>query len=191
MVGDSMSDFASSTKPVRILAMSGSLRRGSTNTAALEALARLAPEGVKVLLYRDLVNLPPFNPDGDIEDKPKPEPVVTLCALVDASDGLVIAAPEYAHGVPGALKNALDWLVASETFAGKPTALINTAPRAFHAQASLREILSTMAARLIPEAFVSISLTGKAVSADDILADPVCTRRLTESLETLIAATKD
>ena len=59
---------------------------------------------------------------------------------------LVIAAPEYAHGPPGALKNALDWLVASETFAGKPTALLNTSPRAFHAQASLREILSTMAA---------------------------------------------
>jgi chromate reductase len=141
---------------MRLLAISGSLRRASTNTAALEALARLAPEGVKVLLYRDLANLPPFNPDDDIEDKP----------------------------------NALDWLVASETFAGKPTALLNTSPRAFHAQASLREILSTMAARLIPEAFVSISLTGKVVTPDDILADMVCTRRLSESLEALIAATK-
>ena len=132
------------------LAISGSLRRASTNTAALEALARLAPEGVKVLLYRDLANLPAFNPDDDLEEKPKPEPVETLRALIDASDALVIAAPEYAHGLPGALKNALDWLVASETFAGKPTALINTSPRAFHAQASLREILSTMAARLMP-----------------------------------------
>ena len=185
-----MSDLPPSMKPMRVLAISGSLRRASTNTAALEALARLAPEDVKVLVYRDLGKLPPFNPDNDIEDQPKPEPVETLRALVDASDALVIAAPEYAHGLPGALKNALDWLVASETFAGKPTALLNTSPRAFHAQASLREILSTMAARLIPEAFVSISLTGKAVTADDILADTVCTRRLTESLEALIAATK-
>ncbi len=183
-----MSDFPSTIKPMRVLAISGSLRRASTNTAALEALVRLAPEGVKVLLYRDLANLPAFNPDDDLEDKPKPEPVETLRALVDASDALVIAAPEYAHGLPGALKNALDWLVASETFAGKPTALINTSPRAFHAQASLREILSTMAARLIPEAFASISLTGKAVTADDILADTLCRRRLTESLEALIAA---
>ena len=190
MGGDSMSDIPSPTKPIRVLAISGSLRRASTNTAALEALARLAPEGVKVLVYGDLAKLPPFNPDDDIEDKPKPEPVETLRALVDASDALVIAAPEYAHGLPGALKNALDWLVASETFAGKPTALINTSPRAFHAQASLREILSTMAARLIPEAFVSISLTGKAVTADDVLADAVCARRLTESLEALIAAAK-
>jgi NAD(P)H-dependent FMN reductase len=183
-----MSGLPSQTKPIRVLAISGSLRGASTNRAALEALARLAPEGVKVLVYGDLAKLPPFNPDDDIEDKPKP--VATLLALVAASDALVIAAPEYAHGIPGALKNALDWLVASETFAGKPTALINTSPRAFHAQASLREILSTMAARLMPEAFASISLTGKTVTADDILADAVCARRLKESLEALIAATR-
>ena len=86
--------------PMRVLAISGSLRRVSTNTAALEALARLAPEGVKVLLYRDLAKLPPFNPDEDMEGKPKPETVETLCALVDGSDALIIAAPEYAHGLP-------------------------------------------------------------------------------------------
>ena len=157
---------------MRLLAISGSLRRASTNTAALEALARLAPEGVKVLVYRELADLPPFNPDDDVEDRPKPEPVETLRALVGASDALVIAAPEYAHGLPGALKNALDWLVASETFAGKPVALVNTSPRAFHAQASLREILSTMAARVLPEAFAAISLTGKTVTAEDISPIP-------------------
>jgi chromate reductase, NAD(P)H dehydrogenase (quinone) len=175
---------------MRLLAISGSLRRVSTNTAALEALARLAPESVKVLVYRDLAKLPPFNPDDDVEDAPKPEAVETLRALVGASDALVIAAPEYAHGVPGALKNALDWLVASETFAGKPVALINASPRAFHSQASLREILSTMAARVMPEAFAAISLTGKTLTAEDILADPTCERRLRESLEALQAATR-
>jgi chromate reductase, NAD(P)H dehydrogenase (quinone) len=173
---------------MRLLAISGSLRRASTNTAALEAVARLAPEGVKVLVYRDLARLPAFNPDDDVEDRPKPEPVETLRSLVGASDALIIAAPEYAHGPPGALKNALDWLVASETFAGKPVALINTSPRAFHAQASLREILSTMAARFMPEAFAAISLTGKTVTADDILADSACARRLKESLDALLAA---
>ena len=171
---------------MRVLAISGSLRRASTNMAALEALARLAPEGVKALVYRDLAKLPPFNPDDDVEDKPKPEPVETLRALVGASDAIVIAAPEYAHGVPGVLKNALDWLVASETFAGKPVVLINASPRAFHAQASLREILATMAARLVPEAFASLSLTGKSVTAEDVLADPANARRLRESLDALI-----
>src|SRR5271166_7192880 len=157
-----MAEFVHRAKgPMRLLAISGSLRRASTNTAALEALAKLAPEGVKVLVYRELADLPPFNPDDDVEDEPKPKPVETLRALVGASDALIIAAPEYAHGVPGVLKNALDWLVASETFAGKPVALLNASPRAFHAQASLRETLATMAARILPESFVSLSLTGK------------------------------
>ena len=121
-----------------------------------------------------------------VEDRPRPEPVETLRALVGASDALVIAAPEYAHGVPGALKNALDWLVASETFAGKPVMLINASPRAFHAQASLREILATMAARLMPEAFAALSLAGKSLSADEVLADQASLRKLKEALEALL-----
>jgi chromate reductase, NAD(P)H dehydrogenase (quinone) len=86
---------------MRVLAISGSLRGRSTNTAALAALTRLAPEGVRVLLYQELATLPPFNPDDDAEDRPVPEPVGTLRALVGASDAIVIAAPEYAHGLPG------------------------------------------------------------------------------------------
>ncbi|MBV8518170.1 MAG: NAD(P)H-dependent oxidoreductase [Acidobacteria bacterium] len=178
----------SAAEPVRVLAISGSLRRASTNTAALEALARLAPEGVRVLLFRDLAHLPPFNPDDDREDAPKPEPVEALRTLVGASDAIVIAAPEYAHGVPGVLKNALDWLVASETFAGKQVVLVNASPRAFHAQADLREILATMAARFVPEAFASLSLTGRSVTADDVLKDTGCVRRLKELLDALVAS---
>src|SRR5271157_2299737 len=184
-----MAEFVHRAKGfMRLLAISGSLRRASTNMAALEALARLAPEGVKVLVYRELADLPPFNPDDDVEDRPKPEPVESLRSLVGASDALIIAAPEYAHGIPGVLKNALDWLVASETFAGKPVALVNTSPRAFHAQASLREILSTMAARVMPEAFAALPLTGKTVTAADVLQDATCVRRLKESLEAMVGA---
>jgi chromate reductase, NAD(P)H dehydrogenase (quinone) len=80
--------------------------------------------------------------------------------------------------------------VASENFAGKPVALINASPRAFHAQASLRETLATMAARVMPEAFAAISLNGKTVTADEVLADPASARRLKESLDALLAATR-
>ena len=172
-------------EPLRILAISGSLRKASTNTAALEAMARVSPSDVSLTLYRDLASLPPFNPEEDGEGVRPPEAVGAFRAAVGRSDALLIASPEYAHGIAGALKNALDWLVASDTFPGKPVALINAAPRAFHAQASLREVLSTMAARVIPEAFVSLSLTGRSVTVDDIVADADCARRLRESLVAL------
>ena len=173
---------------MRLLAISGSLRRASSNTAAVEALARIAPDAVRVIVYRDLAKLPPFNPDDDVDGEPKPESVEALRELVGASNAIVIASPEYAHGVPGALKNALDWLVASEAFAGKPVVLINVSPRAFHAQASLREILTTMAARLVPEAFATLPFGAKPGTAEEVLADPALVRRLTKSLEALLAA---
>jgi chromate reductase, NAD(P)H dehydrogenase (quinone) len=171
---------------VKLLALSGSLRFASTNTAALRALSSLAPAGVEILIYRDLSVLPHFNPDDD-ESAP-PEAVAALRALVGASDGLIIAAPEYAHGAPGAFKNALDWLVSSDAFPGKPVMLVNTAPRAFHAQASLRETLATMSARLVPEAFVALSLTGLNVDAQQITANSRFAALLRAALDQFIEA---
>ena len=176
---------------MRVLAISGSLRNGSTNTAALEALSRLAPEDVRVLVYQDLARLPPYNPDDDIEDQAKPEPVEALRAIVTACDAIVVASPEYAHGVPGVLKNALDWLVASETFAGKKVILINASPRAYHAQANLREILATMSARFLADAFITLPLTGKRVTAEEIAADPTCARRLGHVIDALVASAQE
>jgi len=156
---------------MRWLTISGSLRKTSTNSAALDAFARLAPPAVEIVAWRDLGVLPAFNPDDDREGAPPPASVSALRAAVADAAALVIAAPEYAHGFPGALKNALDWLVSSDCFPGKPVALINTAPRAFHAQSALREVLATMAARLTPEAFAILPLTGRVVTTEDILAD--------------------
>jgi chromate reductase len=171
---------------VKLLALSGSLRAASTNTATLEALSALAPPGVEIPLYRDLGALPLFNPDDD-EQAPPPA-VAALRALVGSAAGLIIAAPEYAHGVPGAFKNALDWLVASDAFPGKPVALINTAPRSFHAQSALRETLATMSARLIPEAFVALPLTGKMVDAAEIAANPRFAAALRAALDAFVEA---
>jgi chromate reductase, NAD(P)H dehydrogenase (quinone) len=173
---------------LRLLAISGSLRARSTNTAALHALGALAPAGVELAVYKNLADLPAFNPDDDEDGGTPPAIVQELRSLVAACEGIFIAAPEYAHGVPGALKNALDWLVACEAFAGKPVALINCAPRAFHAQAHLREILATMAARLVPEAFAALPLGGGPVDAQMILADERCARRLREALSAFQSA---
>ena len=141
---------------MRILAISGSLRAESSNRSALLAAAWLAPLGVEIILYDGLSRLPHFNPDLDSEDPLAP--VADWRAQLRASDGVLISCPEYAHGVPGSLKNALDWVVGTGEFVSKPVALINTSPRAFHAQASLRETLTTMSAQVTSDAFTEVPL---------------------------------
>jgi len=153
---------------VRLLAISGSLRAESVNTAALEALARLSPASVQVTLFVGLADIPAFNPDLDGETVPSP--VERWRKHIQSADGLVICTPEYAHGVPGALKNALDWLVSFPPFAGKRVVLLNARPRATHAIASLRETLSVMSAQLLPDA--TLPLDGNRYDAEKLLAMP-------------------
>jgi chromate reductase len=155
---------------MRLLAISGSLRAASSNTAVLQAAARLAPAGVTIELYDRLGELPHFNPDFDNERLP--DVVAEFRALVGAVNGILISSPEYARGVPGTLKNALDWLVGSFEFPNKFVALINTSPRATHAQASLTTTLETMSARLVAEASVTLPLLGATLGVDEIVASP-------------------
>jgi chromate reductase, NAD(P)H dehydrogenase (quinone) len=162
------SDIKSRSKTVHILAISGSLREISSNTALLQAAIALSPENVEMKLYCGLGDLPHFNPDLESAELPA---VKDLRQQMAWSDGLLISSPEYAHGVPGVLKNALDWLVSGEEFVGKPIALLNASPRAIHAQASLTEIVTTMAGRIVPEASITISLLGRNLDTAGIVAD--------------------
>jgi NAD(P)H-dependent FMN reductase len=147
------------TRPkIRLLGLSGSLRRVSTNTALLQAAAAAAPENVDLHLFERLADLPIFNPD--LEDGPLPEPVVGLRHAVSAADGLVFAVPEYAHGIPGGLKNALDWLVSGSEIPGKPVAFFHASPRSHHGRAALEEVLRTMSTIVVPEASVTVPLLG-------------------------------
>jgi len=98
---------------------------------------RLAPSDIHIDLYRGLGALPPFNPD--LEVLGPPAPVLELRARIISSQAVLIAAPEYAHGVSGVIKNALDWMVGNESFVNKPVGLLNASPRASIAQAALRE----------------------------------------------------
>ncbi len=156
---------------MKILAISGSLRSGSSNTAVLRAAARLAPAGVDIALFEGIADLPFFNPDLDGDRLPAP--VAAFRALIGAADGILISSPEYARGVAGVLKNALDWLVASFEFPNKPVALINTSPRATHALT-----LETMSAQLVRDAFVTLPLLGAAhdemsIVSNEALAGPL------------------
>ena len=165
---------------MRILAISGSLRTRSFNTAALQASVVLAPAGLEIVLYAGLGHLPHFNPDRDTDEPP--ESVKAFRREIESSDGLLLAAPEYAHGIPGALKNALDWLVSCIEFPDKPVALINASQRATHAQDHLREILATMSARLIDRASITLPLMGRNLDAAGILADPELSGQLQAAL---------
>lgn len=156
---------------MRILAISGSLRAASSNSRLIGALQRLAPPNVAVVVYDRLGDLPYFNPDLDGEDDSLPPAVLALRREIGRCDGVVICSPEYAHGVAGVVKNALDWLVASLEFSEKPVALINASPRATHAQAHMRETLTTMSARLIDDACVAVPLQGRNLDVEGIVAD--------------------
>ena len=169
----------------RLLAISGSLRATSSNTAILQAAGLLALPGVVIEHYHDLGRLPHFNPD--LEERPPPE-VVELRERVGRADGLLISCPEYARGIPGSFKNALDWLVASLTFPDKPVALINTSPRASAAQAALRLVLTTMSARLIDEASITVDLLSRRFTPVQIAANPTIGPALVQSLQVFCAA---
>lgn len=167
---------------MKLLAISGSLRAASTNTALLEALAATVPADIEITPYRGLGDLPIFNPDD--EGERTPEAVAQWAAAVDAADGLVIACPEYAHGIPGGLKNALDWLVSRFEIPGKPVMLVHGSHRGQFALDALREVLRTMSVDLVDAAFVRIPLVGK--TADEraaILADERVRRELRDALE--------
>jgi len=171
----------------RVLCLSGSLRRASSNTAALEAAQQLAPPTLELELYRGLGTLPLFSPDADAE--PLPVPVQSLRDAVGRADALLIACPEYAHDVPGAFKNLLDWLVGSLEFPGKPVLLLNTAARgSYHAQEALAEILYTMSAQLLAAQPVPVALPGAGCTAAQVLASAERCAELRAALDLLAEA---
>ncbi|MBI3478977.1 MAG: NAD(P)H-dependent oxidoreductase [Nitrosomonadales bacterium] len=169
---------------MKIFAISGSLRAASHNTALLHAAARVAPANIVIELYRDLGKLPPFNPDLEEDDPPA---VARLREKLIEADAVLIASPEYAHGVSGVLKNALDWMVSSEAFVNKPVALLNASPRAVHAQAALKETLTVMSALVIEKSSITLPILGSGLSEELIVANFEISIALTEALRVLHA----
>lgn len=159
------------------------------------------PECAHIALYEGLALLPPFNPDREAELYDTGAPGVRyrddlddsgLLAVRDLNervrqaDGLLIACPEYARGVPGAFKNALDWLVGSNAFVCKPFVQFNASPRASHAQAALRLTLETMSGLFVEEASLSLPLLNRGLGPDDILADPSLAGPIRDALRAFV-----
>ena len=169
----------------RILGISGSLRAASLNSLLLRAAARVAPAGVSIEIYAGIGALPLFNADLDPTVLPS---VAALRAALNAADAVLIASPEYAHGVSGVIKNALDWMVANETFVGKPVALLNASPRATLAQAALHETLATMSALIVEPGCLAVPLLGGGFDFETLVAHPAIARSLNRAIAALAAA---
>ena len=164
----------------------GSLRAKSSNAALLDAVSLLAPTGVVVERYEDLATLPAFNPDDDVQ--PAPAAVSALREKVAGADALVISSPEYAHGVPGALKNALDWLVSGVEIYQKPVALLNPSPGSRFAHPQLIETLRTMSAAVVDDACITVPIAGRRLDAQAIAADAELSSPIRAALDALAAA---
>ncbi|MBR2686868.1 MAG: NAD(P)H-dependent oxidoreductase [Aquamicrobium sp.] len=166
---------------MKILAICGSLRARSSNLAVLQAAQMLAPRSLEITLFDGLEALPHFNPDRDTETPPPT--VLRLREAIGHADGLLICSPEYARGIAGVMKNALDWLVSSFEFPDKPVAVINASQRSTHADAALRLTLQTMSARLIEDASITLPLLGRNLDAAGIAEDPELSSQVQTALE--------
>lgn len=173
---------------MRILGISGSLRRGSHNRRLLRAASALLPPGHDLVGWDGLRDLPAF--DEDLEGSP-PEPVRDFLSCVEAADALLIATPEYNSSLPGALKNAIDW--ASRPFGDnvlrhKPCAVIGASTGLFGAvwaQAEVRKTLAASGADVL-DSELPVGMADAAFGEDDVLLDPALNERLGEMLEWLV-----
>jgi NAD(P)H-dependent FMN reductase len=134
------------------------VRTASTNTALLQAIATYCADLARFAFAR-IDDLPIFN--ADLEGDRTPAVVEQFAKSIGDADGLLFAVPEYAHGMPGGLKNALDWLVSRSEFPDKPMMMVHASTRGSHARVALAEVLRTMSARLISEDGLSLHLMGK------------------------------
>lgn len=168
--------------------MTGSLRAASRNTSVLLACARLLPAAADLDLFRELDALPHFSPD--VDDDRLPAAVTALHARLAAADAVLVSSPEYAHGVPGSFKNALDWLV-GVGLGRRPVGLINASPLSTHAHAHLAEILATMDGVLARDAVLVLPFAPRDLDPATILADPALTAPLQRCVDALVAAGRE
>lgn len=144
------------------------------------------PDDITVVHYSGLGALPAFNPDDEVE-----APVEAVASWRDElrrADGVLLSSPEYAHGVPGTLKNALDWVVGSGELVEKPIGLLNPSPHSLFAHPQLAEILSTMNASVVPAAMVTVSIPRRGATGESIVADEECASLLRGAISALVQA---
>ena len=175
---------------MEILGISGSLQGRSSNSALLRIAGEAAPPGVAFSIFDALGDLPHFNPDlDDLDGGIAPSAVLDLRARLRESAGVLFATPEYAHGMPGVLKNSLDWLVGSGELAGKPVAVLSASPNAFggiRAQVALIQTLVVMDAIFVDA--LAVPFVRKKLDGEGSLTHAPTLRRLEGLIRSLAEA---
>lgn len=165
--------------------LNGSTRETSANKLFIRAIERLAGDRAHFTLYPSTADLPHFNPDLDID--PPPLPVAHFRELLRSNDALLICTPEYAMGVPGSLKNALDWTVSSADLRMKPTMLVTASLSGEKAQAALLDTLNVLEAAITPETTVLIPFARTKVNAEGVITDAQALNEVQRALTVLLA----
>jgi chromate reductase len=179
---------------MRVLAISGSLRRGSYNTQVLRAAERLLPADVEFTLFDGLKEVPPYDEDDDVQ--PAPAAVARLRDAIAGADAVLFSTPEYNSSLPGQLKNAIDWAsrpLATNVLRNKPVAVVGASTGAFGAvwaQAELRKALSATGARVV-EAEVAFGHAPTRFDEDGELVDENLRDELAEVVTNLVAAARE
>ena len=153
----------------KILAILGSTRKNSTNHRLINAIKELSIDIFDIQLYNSISSLPQFNPD-ETKDEVL-ENVFQFRRLLNEADGVIICAPEYAHGVPGSLKNAIDWTVGTSEFSNKPTLLITASTDGKYGHHALLETLRVIEAKNIDELQLLISFAQTKIDIDSKIVD--------------------
>ncbi len=155
--------------PKKVLAICGSTRQQSVNHRFIKAIAAMGNAYFKVLLFDGLATLPHFNPDENKEQVAVS--VARFRQLLKEADGVLICTPEYAHGVPGTLKNAIDWTVSTNEFSGKPTMLVTAATDGSFAHKALLETLRVIEAKDIEQHQLLIQFAATKIDSENNITD--------------------
>jgi NAD(P)H-dependent FMN reductase len=172
---------------MHILVVNGSTRAKSTNGLLIEAIIKLAGDRAHFTVYPSVADLPHFNPDHDVD--PAPPAVTHFRKLLHEADALLICTPEYAMGVPGSLKNALDWTVSSADLRLKPAMLVTASLSGEKAQASLTGTLLVLEAMITPETTVLVQFARTKVGTDGLITDAKALAEVQLALDHLLAST--
>lgn len=157
---------------IKILAISGSTRAQSSNLDLIKAIADLTVDSFSITIFEGLPALPHFNPDLDLDKENAPTAVTSFRQQLQAADGVLICTPEYAIGVPGSLKNAIDWTVSSMNFSQKPVALITASTSGITAHRALLGTLLIIESKITAEMQLVVSSVKTKVSNAGKITDP-------------------